>query len=52
MILIRWKSKKEQQGKKQVKDEKKEFAVSNESRNFYNIINKDGKTTVYMDVKQ
>ena len=35
---------------KQVKDEK-EFAVFQVDKNFYNIINKDGKTTVYMDVK-
>ena len=40
----------EQQDKKQVKDEK-EFAVFQVEKNFYNIINKDGKTTVYMDVK-
>ena len=35
---------------KQVKDEK-EFAVFQVDKNFYNIITKDGKTTVYMDVK-
>lgn len=44
------KEQEEQQGKKQVKD-KKEFAVFQVDKNFYNIINKEGKTTVYMDVK-
>lgn len=35
---------------KQAKDEK-EFTVFQVDKNFYNIINKNGKTTVYMDVK-
>ncbi|HEL1274484.1 TPA: copper amine oxidase, partial [Streptococcus equi subsp. zooepidemicus] len=48
--LNKMKKQEEQQDKKQVKDEK-EFAVFQVDKNFYNIINKDGKTTVYMDVK-
>lgn len=48
--LNKMKEQEKQHDKKQVKDEK-EFAVFQVDKNFYNIINKDGKTTVYMDVK-
>lgn len=48
--LNKMKEQEEQQGKKQVKDEK-EFAVFQVDKNFYNIIKDGKKTTVYMDVK-
>ncbi|MDU5149991.1 MAG: stalk domain-containing protein, partial [Anaerococcus prevotii] len=48
--LNKMKKQEEQQGKKQVKDEK-EFAVFQVDKNFYNIIKDGKKTTVYMDVK-
>ncbi|WP_237037061.1 leucine-rich repeat protein [Mediannikoviicoccus vaginalis] len=48
--LNKMKEQENQQGKKQVKDEK-EFAVFQVDKNFYNIIKDGKKTTVYMDVK-